>query len=187
MPLAAQLEGVSVNDYLAAEEGREIMHEYIGGVLYTMAVATKEHNRIAGNIYAFFHSGLRRGRCRAFIADVKVRLNIMGDDVFYYPDVVVGCDARDTHRHFLSFPKVIVEVSSNSTERLDRREKRWSYQTIETLEEYLIAAQDLVEVTLFRRANRWQPEVFTKPAQKIQLNSLKLALPVSAIYEGARR
>src|SRR5258707_1226841 len=122
MQLAAQSEGVSVDDYLAGEEGSEIKHEYIGGTLYAMAGTTKQHNQLAGNVYALLHRALRGGRCQAFISDVKVRLKIMGDDVFYYPDVVVGCDPRDTHRHFLSFPKVIVEVLSPSTERLDRRE-----------------------------------------------------------------
>jgi len=48
----------------------------------------------------------------------------MGEDVFYYPDVMVGCDARDTHRLYLQYPKLLVEVSSESTERLDRHEKR---------------------------------------------------------------
>src|SRR5258708_28293024 len=142
MQLAAQIDGVSVEDYLATEEGSEIKHEYIDGALYAMAGASKEHNQIAGNIYAILHNGLRGRRCRAFISDLKVRLKLMGDDVFYYPDVVVGCDPRDTHRHFLRFPKVIVEVASKSTERLDRREKRLSYQTLETLEEYVLVAQD---------------------------------------------
>jgi Uma2 family endonuclease len=183
MQLAAQQDAVSVDDYLAGEEGSEIKHEYIGGAVYAMAGASKEHNQIAGNIYATLLDALRGGRCRVFISDLKVRLKLMGDDVFYYPDVVAGCDPRDTHRHFLRFPKLIIEVSSKATERLDRREKRWSYQSLDTLEEYLMVAQDRVEVTLFRRANDWRPEVFTKLSQKIKLKSLKLTLPVSDVYE----
>ena len=52
MQLAAQIDRVSVEDYLATEEGSEIKHEYIHSVLYAMAGASKEHNQIAGNIYA---------------------------------------------------------------------------------------------------------------------------------------
>jgi Uma2 family endonuclease len=81
---------------------------------------------------------------------------------------------------------LIIEVSSKATERLDRREKKWSYQSLETLDEYLMVAQDRVEVTLFRRANDWRPEVFTKPSQKIKLKSLKLTLLVSEVYEGVK-
>ena|ERR1051325_296308 len=184
MQLAAQAEGLSVDDYLAGEEISEIKHEYVGGVVYAMAGTTREHNLIAGNIHTAFNNALRGGRCRAFISDFKVRLKALGDDVFYYPDVAVGCDPRDTHRYFLYFPRVIVEVLSSSTERLDRREKRWSYQSIETLEEYLLVAQDRVEATLFRRANRWRPEVFTDLKQIIPLKSLKLRLPLSEVYGG---
>jgi Uma2 family endonuclease len=183
MQLAARLDGVSVEDYLASEEGSEVKHEYVSGALYAMAGATKEHNQIAGNIYAAVRSALRGGPCRAFFADVKVRLKIMDEDVFYYPDVLVGCDPRDTHAHYLVFPKVIFEVLSTATEKLDRREKKWNYRTIETLEEYVLVAQDRIEVTAFRRASGWQPEVVSKLGQEIEIKSLRLSLPVSAIYE----
>ncbi len=184
MQVAARAEGLSVDDYLAAERASDIKHEYVGGALYAMAGGTKEHNQIAGNIYALIRSGLRGGPCRVFIADLKVRLRVAGEDIFYYPDVMVGCDARDTDRDFLRFPKVIVEVLSSTTERLDRREKWWSYQTIETLEEYVLVAQDRVEVTLFRRANHWQAEVSAKLTDTIDLKSLPLVLPIAAVYDG---
>src|SRR6266446_4816259 len=135
MQAALSQDFLSVEDYLSGEEGGEIKHEYIAGAVYAMAGATSDHNLIAGNIYAAFRSGLHGGRCRAFILDLKVRLKIAQDDVFYYPDVMVGCDPRETHKLYLSFPKLLVEVSSESTERLDRREKKLAYQTIETLEE----------------------------------------------------
>jgi Uma2 family endonuclease len=184
--VAARVEHVSVEGYLALENTSDVKREYVGGVLYAMAGATKVHNRLAGNVYAFFQRRLRGGRCQAFIGDVKLRLEFLGDDVFYYPDVVVGCDSRDTNEEYLSFPKVICEVLSDSTERLDRREKRWSYQTIETFEEYFIVAQDKVEVTVFRRANNWQPEVFSKLSDRIELKSLKVTLPMVSTYEGVR-
>jgi Uma2 family endonuclease len=184
MRLAIRSEGLSVEDYLAGEEASDVKHEYFGGAVYAMAGATKEHNLIAGNIYASFHRTLRGGPCRPFFGDVKVRLKIMEDDVFYYPDVVVGCDPRDTHRLYLCFPKVIVEVLSENTERLDRQEKRWNFQTIETLEEYILVAQNRMEVTVFRRATRWQAQVHTQPEQKVEFKSLKLKIPVATIYAG---
>ena len=125
MQAALSREFISVEDYLAGEEASEIKHEYVGGVVYAMAGATRQHNQIAGNIYAAFLQALRGRPCRPFISDIKVRLSALGEDVFYYPDVMVGCDPRDTQRLFLRYPKVLVEVSSPSTERLDRRQKLW--------------------------------------------------------------
>jgi Uma2 family endonuclease len=184
MPLAARSEHLSVDEYLAGEERSRVKHEYIGGETYAMADATKDQNQIALNIYTVLRAGLRGGKCRAFVSDIKVRLEIGREDIFYYPDVVVGCDPRDRHPGFLQYPKAIVEVLSESTERLDRMEKRTSYQTIETLEEYVLVAQDRAEVTLFRRANQWQPEVYNSPDQKVDLPSLGVSLPLELIYEG---
>jgi len=175
---------VSVEDYLAGEEASDTRHEYVGGVVYAMAGASKEHNLIALNIYTALRQSLR-SPCRAFVSDIKVRLKALHDDVFYYPDVMVACDPRDTHRLFSYYPRVLIEVSSSSTERLDRREKRWAYQTIETLQEYLIVSQDRLEVTVFRRDANWVAEVFNRADQTLSLQSIGLVLPLSRIYEGS--
>src|SRR5438874_4588728 len=103
MQTAIKSEFISVEDYLAGEETSDIKHEYVDGVVYAMAGASKNHNRIAGNIYASLLQHLRGGPCRPFISDVKVRLEVLGEDVFYYPDVMVACDLRDTHRLFSSY------------------------------------------------------------------------------------
>ncbi len=79
---------------------------------------------------------------------------------------------------------MLVEVSSDSTERLDRHEKKAAYETIETLKEYLLVAQDRVKVTVFRRANHWRPEISTRLGDSVTLNSIGLTLPLSSIYEG---
>ena len=97
---------------------------------------------------------------------------------------MVGCDKRDTNRLYLQYPRLLVEVASDSTERLDRGEKRLAYQTIETLEEYVIAAQDRIEATVFRRAANWNSELFTRSEQIIKLDSISLALPLSTLYDG---
>jgi len=177
---------IPVEDYLSGEQLSEVRHEYIGGEVYAMAGASKAHNAVAGNLFSALHAHLRGKRCRPFIGDVKVRLEVMGNDVFYYPDVVVGCDARDKHPHFMRFPTVIVEVLSDTTERIDRREKFWSYADIETLEEYVLVAQDKREVTVFRRANQWQAEVLRGKRGALRLASLKFTQPLADIYEGVR-
>jgi Uma2 family endonuclease len=174
---------LGLEDYLAGELGSEIRHEYLGGAVYAMAGASTEHNTIAGNLFAALRAHLRGRPCQVFIADVKVRLQIAGKDVFYYPDVMVTCDARDTERFFKRFPQVLVEVLSPETERTDRREKFLSYTQIDTLQEYLLVAQDKPEVTVFRRSRNWQSEVVQLAADPIRLTSLDFALPLGAVYE----
>jgi Uma2 family endonuclease len=175
---------VSVADYLAGEPISEFRHEYIGGEIHAMAGASEEHNAISLNLATALQSHLKGRRCRAFIHDMKVRLQIAGDDIFYYPDVMVACDPRDTDRYFKRFPTVIVEVLSPETERTDRREKFLSYQQIETLEEYVLVAQDKSEVTVFRRANQWRPEIVRQASDSLTLSSLEFSLALVDLYDG---
>jgi Uma2 family endonuclease len=174
---------LTVEDYLEGEPHSEVRHEFIGGVVYAMAGASDEHNQIVGNLHAALHSHLRGKACRVFMLDAKVRLLLAAEDIFYYPDLMVACDPRDTDRYFKRFPRVLIEVLSDTTERTDRREKFLSYTQIETLEEYVLVAQDRIEVTLFRRANQWQPELLTKAELSLQLTSVNFAMPLAGIYE----
>jgi len=101
MQAALNREFISGEDYLTGEEVGEMKHEYVAGDVYAMAGITREHNEIAQNITFAIRSHLRGSLGRVFISDIKVRLAAPGEDVFYYPDVMVGCDTRDTERLFL--------------------------------------------------------------------------------------
>lgn len=175
---------LSVDDYLSGERSSEVRHEYIGGNVYSMAGASEEHNVVTGNLFIATASHLRGRPCRAFMTDMKVRLEIAGDDLFYYPDLMVACDPRDTDRYFKRYPSVLIEVLSPDTERTDRREKFLSYQRIETLETYILIAQDRLEVTVFRRSNDWQPELLRAPGDLLNIPHLDFQMPVSSIYDG---
>ncbi|HSU55898.1 MAG TPA: Uma2 family endonuclease [Candidatus Dormibacteraeota bacterium] len=93
-------------------------------------------------------------------------------------------NAQDNHPLYLDHPKLIVEVASDSTERVDRNQKRAVYMKIGSLQEYVIVAQDRYEVVVFRRTTGWQSEVLDQPGQVLQLSSVPLVLPISTIYEG---
>jgi Uma2 family endonuclease len=184
MQAAVESDFVSVADYLAAEKTSQIRHEYLGGLVYAMAGETLAHNRISQNLLFLLRPKTRRGPCRVFISDVRVNFHLRTDEYYYYPDLVVTCDKRDTHLRFIQYPKIIIEVLSQSTERVDKREKLFAYTTIATLEEYVLVAQAAREVTVFRRANDWKAEKVSGAKVSVALKSLKLALPLSAIYEG---
>src|SRR5947207_4620098 len=183
METAGMLGAVTVEEYLSGELRSETRHEYIDGILYAMAGASEEHNLIATNLLAALHAHLRGEPCRVFLVDMKVRLLIARTDIFYYPDLMVACDPRDTDRYFKRYPKVLIEVLSPDTERTDRREKFLSYTGIETLEEYVLVAQDRREVTVFRRSQQWRPERLTEPQQALELASISFAVPLAEIYE----
>ena len=93
-------------------------HEYVDGAVHAMVRSTAGHNLIAGGFYAAVTAHLSGSSCRAFLSDMKVRV----DRAFYYPDVVVtGSDVRPEDV-YVTEPVVIVEVLSESTEARDRFE-----------------------------------------------------------------
>ena len=176
---------LTVEEYLKLEQDGEIRHEYVAGQVYAMAGSSREHNLIAGNIFALLRPHLRGGSCRAFVSDMKVEIKTSSQtDFFYYPDVVVTCNPQDKERYFLSSPCLVIEILSPSTQATDKREKRINYQTIESLQEYVLISQNEMKVEVYRRDNNdnWTVETLDKD-DDLQLDSVGLTLTMADIYE----
>ncbi|MCF7996274.1 MAG: Uma2 family endonuclease [Chromatiaceae bacterium] len=177
----AHVRSLSVDDYLDTEDGSDIRHEYIGGELYAMTGASDRHGLITLNLASYLRPLLRGTACQLFANDMKVRLRINEQDIFYYPDLLLSCDPGDRATYYRAQPCLLVEVLSDSTARIDRREKFWAYQTIPSLREYLLISQTAPEVEIYRRADGWAREIITHG--RVQLDCLDVALPLDVIYE----
>ena len=154
-------------EYLHGEEESPIRHEYIAGLVYAMAGGSDRHNLIVGNLHAALRPVARAKRCQLFFSDVKLRLRMAGEEIFYYPDLMVVCDPHDREPLYREFPTIVIEVLSEATERIDRHEKFRNYTQLQSLQEYVLIAQAQMEVTVFRRANSWQPQVLTQSEQSL--------------------
>jgi Uma2 family endonuclease len=175
---------LTLEEYLEYEEQSRIRHEYLAGEIFAMSGVTKEHNRIAGRFYLALANHLKGGPCEPFMSDVKVKLQVNRDNYVYYPDVMVVCGRDLEEDRYVADPKLIVEVLSTSTAGVDRHEKRVNYRWIPALEEYVVVAQESVEVTVFRRAEEWQPVVLESLEATLELSSIDLRLPLARIYQG---
>lgn len=146
---------LSVDEYLALETATNVKHEYVLGQVYALAGASEDHNRIALNIAAALLPAARAAGCRVVGSDQKLQ---PGKDLYYYPDVQVLCDPTDDDPLIKRRPCVVVAVSSERTEAIDRREKLLVYRGIPSLLTYMIVAQDRREVTVHFRdaAGIWQ-------------------------------
>lgn len=61
-----------------------------------------------------------------------------------------------------SGPCLLVEVFSESTARIDRRQKRLAYQRIPSLREYPLIEQDTRAVEIHRSSQGWGAEYLTR-------------------------
>jgi Uma2 family endonuclease len=93
---------------------------------------------------------------------------------------LLSCAPDDRQPYFCSQPCLIVEALSDSTERIDRREKLLAYQTLPSLQEYVLVAQNARRVEVYRRANDWKTECFD--SGEIRLDCLESSVSVDAIY-----
>ena len=139
--------------YLHNEQGETERHEYVAGEVFAMAGATKRHGTLALNAAIHLRQHLRGKPYQVWMADMKVRVAV--DSAYYYPDVVVTCNAHDLSadapKDYVEAPHLIVEVLSESTESIDRREKWFSYRRLPSLQEYVLIDQNRAWVEVFRR------------------------------------
>lgn len=175
---------LTVEEFLAKEEGARIKHEYVDGCVYAMTGVTRRHSAIAVNISSFLHSRLRGGKCSVFVSDVKARVETTNS--IYYPDVMVSCTGRNDESLFAESPVLVVEVLSRSTMMIDRREKLYAYRQIPSLLEYIIVYQSKQRVEMHRKnsSGLWDVFVFGAGDELVLESVGKLKLPLADIYEG---
>jgi Uma2 family endonuclease len=178
-------ETFTVEEYLAFEESSTEQHEYVAGHIYAMSEPLQPHKLISGNVFAALHSHLRGTPCRPYIHSTRVQIRARGEDYFYYPDLLVACgQARDKKGRFIDEHRLVMEVMSRSTERIDRREKAFTYRELPSIEEIVLISQKSTLVTAFRRTEDWAPVVLASLEQGLELKSIGLSLPLRQIYEG---
>lgn len=177
MALHATRHYLSEAEYLQGEMLADTKHEYIDGEVYAMAGASRNHQRLVGNVYAALNQYLIDKPCEPFASDLKVKT----DRCFFYPDVLVVCDDPQGDDYYTEKPTLIVEVMSKSTRRLDKTVKLAAYQSLPSLQEYLVIEQDHVEIELFRRAQNWHAEHYFL-GDDIKLESVDLTINVADVY-----
>jgi Uma2 family endonuclease len=171
---------ITEQEYLDDEKDAETKHEYVDGEIFAMAGAKKNHQRIISNMVIDIGSHLKGTPCEVFSSDVKVRAD--SGKKYFYPDILVVCENDDKDDYYAESPRIIVEVLSNSTRKYDKTFKRQIYQTIPTLEEYVLIEQDRVEIEVCRRASGWQ-STFYFIDDEITFTSIDLTLSVLDIYQ----
>jgi Uma2 family endonuclease len=123
---------LSPDDYLKGEAITDMKHEYLNGEVWAMSGATDNHVTVAGNLFVLLKSHLKKSPCRAYISDMKVRVEKV--NAFFHPDVFVTCNPLDqANTLFKVHPVFIAEVLSPSTEAFDRGLKFNAYRQLDSL------------------------------------------------------
>jgi Uma2 family endonuclease len=149
---AFPLHRYTYQDYVSLEEESSTRHEFLAGEIVAMAGGTPEHAAMAAEVIGQLREQIRGGSCRVFTSDLGVRVKATG--LATYPDasVVCGPTERDPDKKTnVTNPRVIVEVTSDSTEDYDHGEKLNHYKQVPSLEAIVIVSHREARVDVWSR------------------------------------
>jgi Uma2 family endonuclease len=173
-------------DYLAAEQDSERRHEFFDGVIVAMAGGSDEHNAIASRFVTLFGVRVPRG-CRSYTSDQRFWIAAATRGRYSDGSIICGKPEHPPHdAQATTNPSVIVEVLSPSSAGDDDGDKRRDFQSLQSLQAYVLAAQDARWVKVYRRTERgeWraEPEVY-RHGDSFDLPSLTRPIAVDEIYD----
>lgn len=181
---APQQRRVSVAEYLAIEGVSTERLEYRDGFVVALAVPTKNHARIAGNLVLAFGAAVRARGCDFFSGDAKI-LTERGDRLI--PDFLITCDDRDRAgpdergEAVVRYPTLVIEILSPATAADDLTEKLDAYRSLPSLAHYVVIDSRRRLVHVYERLADGRFATRGNVAE-ISIPSLETSVTIEAIY-----
>lgn len=173
-------------EYLALEAVSERKHEFYRGEIIAMAGASFRHELIITNSIRSVGNQLRGSPCLILGSDLRVKVaSVKG---YFYPDIKIVCGTaqfNDDKPQSLLNPTVIIEVLSPTTANFDQGEKFRAYRQIESLQEYVLIAQDTphIERHIRQPDGGWVMHEFDTLDASLELPSVGCTLSLAEVYE----
>ncbi len=169
-------------EYLAFERASETKHEYIDGQVYEMAGASPAHIVICSYTGFSLMFQLQEQPCTVYTSDMKIKAN----RDYVYADVSVVCgEPQYKDKDILLNPIVVIEVISPTTEQYDRGRKFQQYRELESLQEYLLIAQDNPRIERYLRQadGTWLLADAEGLDASLELPSIGCTLKLADVYQ----
>ena len=171
----------TVEDFLAFEAEEPERYEFVDGIVRMMTGGSAAHSAIKGNVAERFDAALRRSHVGPYVDDLKV----VTATAVMYPDVLVTCRPLAPDDDRVPDPTVVVEVLSPTTETHDRIRKWREYQTIASLQHFVLVAQSERRVEVYSRTETgWELVIVEPPEDAVILKAIGASLSLEAIYRG---
>jgi Uma2 family endonuclease len=174
-------------EYFVWEETQLEKHELIDGHVYPLDIqamggGSKNHSVLAARLITLLGNHLAGSPCETATSDL--RINIVGTNNYTYPDISVTCDDRDkTTTQYITYPCLIIEIFSPSTEARDRSRKFRLYRKNPALQDYLLVSSTRIEIDLYQRTDTGEWLIINyQPGDIIELKSINLSFPIEQIY-----
>ncbi|NJN60525.1 MAG: Uma2 family endonuclease [Coleofasciculaceae cyanobacterium RL_1_1] len=174
-------------EYFAWEEQQLEKYELINGRVYpigieAMSSGSKNHSLIAAKLITLFSNHLEESSCETATSDLRIK--IVNTDNYTYPDASVTYDDRDKlTTRYITYPCLILEVLSKSTEAYDRGGKFRMYRRNPKLIDYLLVSSTSIEIDLYHKTEAGDWVILNYQAgDTIELQSINLSFAIEQIY-----
>lgn len=180
---------LTVDEFITAYSRHEERFELVDGVPRLMAGANRRHVRVTRNLLVALTNKLTGGPCEAMTADMGLQVS---EFTYRLPDVAIYCDPRDlgpspVEPMKLSYPKVILEILSPSTEPTDYGVKLDEYQRLNSVDTIVFIHPAREAFTTYERASatEWRT-VLHLPGQPLTIRDPAVTITADEIFAGTR-
>ncbi|GAB4189775.1 MAG: hypothetical protein OHK0057_28280 [Thermoflexibacter sp.] len=154
---------------------------------FPFPMATEKHDDITSTLHVIFGIFARQNKSlKIYSQGTLVYIPLNGKTRI--PDVIVvdKSNNRRDELHRVLTPVVVVEVLSKSTQSKDKNEKLDDYQSIDSLQSYILISQDQPLVVAYSRLseNLWQQEILKGLDKLLSIQSISFQVSLKEIYEG---
>ena len=179
---------LSIEEWLALEESTGERYEYHFGQVFAMAGGTRNHSLISGNAFYVIENNFRaKGLpCETHTSDLKIEVDEEGR--YVYPDTLAVCGDVEESENVtgaITNPRLVVEVTSESSGDYDRGAKFRYYSRLPSVREYLILEQTQMAATLYRRDEAdalFSRSDYEGGETMLELRSVDLEVPLEVFY-----
>ncbi len=186
MTSAFPLHQYTFDQYVALERESSVKHEFLEGEIYAMAGGTPEHAALAAAVVYQLSGQLDGGPCRVYSSDLSVRVVETG--LATYPDVTVVCgpSERDSNSPTTVInPKVVVEVTSDSSERYDRGKKLEQYMRAATIDAIVVVSHRSHAIDVWTREGSEWTHLAAAAGERVHIEPIGCVLDVARVYAAA--
>jgi Uma2 family endonuclease len=173
---------MTLAEFLAWDDGTETRYELINGAPLGMAPLSGRHGVVQDNAAAVIRQYLGQAGPCSVVHQAGLLLSIQGDDRYYVPDLAVTCRPVGDGP-YIDEPRLVVEIISTSTGRMDKDTKVPDYCTLPSVDEIWLIDSRKPLVHVYQRINgQWIGHVPLKLGQSFNSPFLRDAIAVSAFY-----
>lgn len=174
---------MSRDAFLPWAETQRLRYEFDGFAPVAMPGGTRNHSRIQQNILAALRARLRGGPCEALGPDAGIAT--LGDAV-RYPDALVTCTPGPGSDRLIPGARIVFEVLSPSSGRIDRIVKLREYRAVASILRYVMVEHAFVGLTVFARKEGGAEWTATALAagDMLMLPEIGAEVAVAELYEG---